>query len=334
MRVKVSYIVNMFQLSMRRILPIFFLLLIVMFVNSCHQHSSLCRRIGILVPVEHVSMEEVVQGFSETLHQLYSQPVEIEIMNAKNDLDLQRNLIQKMRDEKFILLVPIGSSATQMAQAIVKEQPIIGLGATLSKQEQQKLHPCNITVVDDEIPPQDLLAFIHAAYPQLKRMTLIHSASDRVFEEVEQIIARGKQYGIEVLHVMAATQPEVSSAATLLSPQTQAIFVLKDHLIVSGISDLVKVAEQRHIPLITSDQGSVQEGATFALGVHERDIGVEGAHLAAQVLAGKPICSLPIKKMKKIIVFVNHDTVRKSAQNRQAILDAAKKSGYQVEFIE
>ena len=93
------------------------------------------------------------------------------------------------------------------------------------------------------------------------------------------------------------------------------------------------MAAARHIPLITSDEGSVENGAGFALGVRERQIGVEGAQLAVQVLNGKNACDLPIVEVKKLSVFINQDALNQSMQKIAPIVDAAKKLQYNVEMI-
>ena len=105
-------------------------------------------------------------------------------------------------------------------------------------------------------------------------------------------------------------------------------------MIVSGNSTLATVAANKHLPFITSDQGSVQGGAAIALGVHEREIGVQGALLTAQILQGKAACDLPIISMENLTIFVNASAVEKEGISMQVINAAAKKSHYPVENLQ
>lgn len=301
---------------------------------ACHDNQSARIKIGIVVPLEHTAMKEIVAGFSDTLTTLYHQPVEIKVANAQSDNNLQRAIIQQMHDENYTLVAPIGTGATEMSLAMIHQQPIVSLAADISEHDRQQRHPCNIAIVDDEISPAQSIAFIHAVYPGIKNIALVHSTADKVFPEVKETIAAGKKYGIVITPVMAATLPDLTSAAQSLSSQTQAIFVLKDSLIVSGISTLAKVAQEHHIPLITSDQGSVQDGAGFALGVHEREIGVEGAKLAVAILQGKSACTLPIAKMKNLTVFINEAALKQESQPEATVIAAAKKSSYATEITD
>jgi putative tryptophan/tyrosine transport system substrate-binding protein len=289
-------------------------------------------KIGIVIPLEHPAMHEIVNGFETTLQKQYGKPIDFKVENAQHDSNLERAIIAQMRDTGYTMIVPIGVAATEMSVSMVKQQPIVSLASDFSDADRKKLNPCNITAVHDEISPAQELKFIRAVYPQLKNIVLVHSADDKVFPQVKETQAAAEQYGFNFKHVMVQTLPDMYSVAQSIPADTQAIFVLKDNLIVSGIDTLAKLAAQRHIPLITSDQGSVQTGAGFALGVHEKQIGIEGGKLAAQVLAGKNICSLPIVDMTNLSVFVNQKALLASGQNLDPINAAAKQLHYTVEL--
>jgi len=290
--------------------------------------------IGIIEPLEHKAMNEIVAGFTDTLSKLYAKPVAIKVENAQSDANLERAIVQQMRDANYTFVVPIGVDATQMTMAMSPKQSIVSLASDVSANDRNKLHPCHVAVVHDEISSDQIMQFIHTVYPTMKHVTLIHSSANKVFPEVEEAISAGKKYGIVVDHKMVANLPELYGVSQSLPVDTQGIFVLKDSLIVSGVATLQKMAANKHIPLITSDQGSVQDGAGFAVGVHERQIGVEGAKLVAAVLNGQSICSLPIVSMKNLTVFVNKNSLQKEGQTFSAIENAAQKLQYKIEVVD
>jgi putative ABC transport system substrate-binding protein len=308
---------------------IFILLIFLAILPGCRPAPAGSVTIGIIEPLEHKAMTEIVAGFSDTLTSIYHKPVIIKIENAQNDPNLQRAIIQKMRAANYAMIIPIGVAATQMTLSMAHEKPVVSLASDLSQTDRVAFPPCHAAIVHDEIPVQQLLAFIHAAYPTLTHLTLIHSAADKVFPQVKAAIAAGKKYGITVTDMMVATLPELYSVMQSIPSNTQGIFILKDNLIVSGIGTLAKTAALKHIPLITSDQGSVQDGAGFALGVHEREIGVAGAKLAAAVLNGQSICDLHIVEMDKLTVFINASAL----PDQTAVLNAAKQLNYQTEIV-
>lgn len=303
------------------------LLLFCSLLSGCHSSANE-KKIGIIVPLEHKAMNEIVSGFTETLNKKYSHPIKIKIANALGDLNLQRAIIAQMKNEHYDLIIPIGTVTTQMSAAIIKHQPIVSLAAIYSQKEREQRKACNLAIVHDEISTERILEFIHDVYPKLSHLVLVHSSSDKIFPEVAIAKQIGKKMGIEVKAMMVPTLNELYNISKAIPDNTEAILVLKDHLIVSGINTLQMLTEKRHIPLITSDQGSVESGASFSLSVHERDIGVEGAELALSILSGKKACDLPIVEMTKLVVFINQSVLLKENQS----LDPIKKSAYKYHY--
>lgn len=318
---------------MKRLTTLILTTLCIIIISGCKPQQSSSITIGIIEPLEHAAINEIVKGFSESLQKIYHKPVIIKVENAQNDLNLERAIIQKMIDANYTMIVPIGTGATQMSLAMTRNQPVISLASDLSEQDRKKLKKCHATAVQDEISPTQLVTFIHTVYPRLTQLTLIHSSAEKIFPDVEKTIVAGKVNGITIHPIMVSSLPELYSAANALPSQTQGIFILKDNLIASGINTLTNIASKKHIPLITSDQGSVQSGAGFALGVYEKEIGIEGAKLASAVLEGKLICDLPIVDMKKLTVFVNQKALQQEGQEIKPILETAKQFAYTIKLI-
>lgn len=308
-------------------------LLIVCILVACHSNSD-AKKIGIIVPLEHKAMDEIVAGFTETLSNEMKIPLQFKVQNAQGDMNIERAIIQQMNNSQYDMVVPIGITATQMSLATIHHQPIIGLAAHFTEKERKEVKPCNITAVHDEIPLTKSLAFLHRAYPNLTQLTLVHSAEDKVFRQVDEARASGISLGITVKPLMVPTLNELYSIAKAIPANSQGIFVLKDHTIASGIATLAMVAKDRHLPLMTSDQDSVLVGAGFSLGVPEREIGVLGAKLAKAVLDGQPVCSIPIVDMPNIRVFINQKMLTDEGQSQAPIIKAAKESGYPIEFVD
>jgi putative ABC transport system substrate-binding protein len=262
--------------------------------------------------------------------QSYEKPITLKVDNAQNDIHLERAILQKMRDQKYALIIPIGLDATQMALSVAPQQPILSLASNLSEADRRKLKSCHVAVVHDEIPPLKLIQFIHAIYPKLTQLTLIHSTANKVLSQVAETIAVAKKNHIEIHPLMISALPELYNVTHTLSSKTEGIVVLKDHLIVSEIETLAKAAAKKHIPLITSDESSVKAGAGFALGVQEQDIGAAGAKLAAAILRGQSPCELPIVEMTDLTVFVNKTALIAEKQNLAEIALIANDFNYQV----
>lgn len=300
---------------------------------SCEQKKSDNITIGIIEPLEHTAMTEIVSGFTQTLKKIYPQTIIIKVANAQNDANLQRAIIQKMHDNQYDIVIPIGVGATQMSLSMIHNLPIVGLASNIEETDRKKMLNCNVAIVHDEISANESLAFIHAIYPKLKQLALIHSTADKVIPEAKETIKAAKKYGITVKAIMVSSLPELTSNGQSISPDTQGLFILKDSMIVSGISTLAKIAKEHHIPLITSDEGSVVNGAALSLGVKEREIGKQGALLVADILNGKKPCDLPIVQMKNLTVFINSHAAFEENMDISSVKKIAEKFNYKIETV-
>ena len=261
--------------------------------------------VGIVAPVAIPAMTEIINGFKQELKSLYHGQIHFIVANAQGDINIQRSILQQFKAKQVDLVVPVGTATAQMANALNTSQPIVALAAEFTSAKRAHFRNKNITNILDEVDVGKQLKFIHTAFPKLKKMTLIYSPNDHIFPQVKEAKKLAKQYGIAIQALMIQGLPQLYTVSKQIAPDSQAIFILKDELVVSGINTLVKQAAQRKLLLIASDDGSVKSGADFAVGVSERLIGVGGAKLAAEVLNGKPVADIPVKVMTRYHVYVS-----------------------------
>ncbi|MCP4476305.1 MAG: hypothetical protein GY821_17455 [Gammaproteobacteria bacterium] len=286
--------------------------------------------IGIVVPVQIEAMKEIVAGFTSTLRQKYPGKVTFLVQNAQGDINLQRTIIQQLKQRHVNVIVPIGTTVTEMTINMVKHTPIVALAAVYSDKERLAQRPRNTTNVSDEIIPAKQFAFMQQALPKIHKITLVHSSDPHAFSDAKEAEKAAKQYGLTIQNLMVQQLPDLYTIGKRVDKDSQAIFVLKDEMIVSGIRTLAHDAAQRHIPLIASDDGSVQKGAALAIGVEESQIGIDGAKLTLQVLNGKPVSQIPVKMMDHYKLFINAQAAKRQGVNVVALKKAATSAGYPV----
>lgn len=283
--------------------------------------SSLC--IGILSPMDHPAMQQIINGFKEQFIKLYKKPVTFNVQCAQGDPTLMRAIIQSFVSQGMSIIAPIGKRATQMCMSMVTNQPVVSLAADLSEQERLSYPSCSLTGVCDEISRPLQVEMIKNIIPGIKKFTIIcSSTSEKDFPAISEIINEASRHGITVQKCMIQTMNEIYTISKIIDPDSQAIFVLKDHLVISGISTLVQEAKKRVIPVITSDNGSVENGATIALGVQDQETGKFGANLAIKIIRHEvDIKSTPVEKINNLAVFIS----KNAKTSKPAIFEMAKK---------
>ncbi|MBS0655833.1 MAG: hypothetical protein JSR46_08660, partial [Verrucomicrobia bacterium] len=228
------------------------------------------------------------------------------------------------------IFVPIGTAATQMTLQVVKKGCVVALAAKLPDDIQKQSNIVPTTAVLDELSQETQLEFLKGLLPQLKKFTMVYSGSEKVFDEIETIKEGAKKSSIALQPLMAQNMTELAVCASRIDKSSECIFVLKDHLIVSGIHLLIQQAEKLHIPLITSDEGSVREGAAIALGVTEKQIGSQGAKLAYEILKGMNPKEIPIDSVDTVTIFVNEGACAKQHITQAMIDKVSGQFGYTI----
>ncbi|MEM9242714.1 MAG: ABC transporter substrate binding protein [Pseudomonadota bacterium] len=314
---------------MRRLYSLLILFSLLPILMGCHQSTSdRSIRVAVVLPMELPSMDQVVAGFETQLKKAYPGNVDIIVKNARNNPQRLKSLVAQFNQSDIDVIVPIGLSASRLAVDAIQQKPIIAIAA--SDAQLSAGNHKNLVILQDMPSPQKQLQFIHAALPTLKYLTLIHSDDPFIIDQVQQLNSIAGQYGITIENLAVKNRSDIYRRVHSLNPHTQAMYMLQDPVVMGGISPLVKQAEAQYIPLIASDNGSVQNGAAFALGVKQYDVGIAAANLLLEVLnkQAKPAKSTQV--MENYTVFVNSAATAHQGFTVDQLEKAAKALAYPI----
>ncbi len=285
-------------------------------------------KIGLVVPVQNVALDDIVDGFkSELSARLGKRAHEIHVQNAIGDINLQRSAINQFVNQKVDLLVPVGKGASLMALNLApREQNVLFLAALIPPQSETAVQKPGLMGVIDEIPITLQLDFMRAAVRDLKKLTVVYVAGDKIFDDVKELKEKALSVGINVQQLMVHNLAELYTVSSQIDHDSQAIFTLKDVMVASGINALVQQANSLKIPLITSDEGTIRSGGAFAVGVTEADIGRQGARIAGSFFDKENVD--PIQYLNTISVFVN----RSSCTAQGVDVDLVKKAASELKL--
>lgn len=288
------------------------------------------KRAAVIVPMEHEALRSIVRGLQEGLQEKMGEGFELKVMNAQGDMNIQRAIILQLVQEEYDVLIPIGTTASQMTLNLAPEKQIVCLAADPKLLSAHKTK--HATLLDDRVSVGSVLAVMHETQPMIKKMTLIYSASEKVAKEVPEVVEEAHKLGIHVQKLMVQTLAELYTASASIDQDCDAIFVLKDHLIVSGIQTIIQQAEKMHIPVITSDEGSVLSGGAFALGVQESRIGAQGAQMVYLILQGTAPELIPCQSLEgSHPLFINRQACERQGVDAEKLIEFAQDNG--VEYV-
>jgi len=291
-------------------------------------------KIGVIVPMQHTAMEEIVAGLEETVKPHLSQTDEIIVKNANGDQILQQQIIQQMLKSDVDYFLPIGTSTSLMTLSIVKSKPVICIAAMITQEDYKKLNGGRVGVINDEIEVSHLLRFIKDHITGVKRLGLIYSNSEKIFPEIKQAQDFCQKNGLSLVLRKVDSISEVYQFSQRLFPEVDAVVVLKDHAVVSAIAGLATLAKKHKKLLISMDDGSVKNGAHFALGVREKDIGIAAAKNLIAALKGDKESAFKMTSLHDLSIFYNQASMlEQTVFSSDQLKEATKTKGYSFDCV-
>jgi putative ABC transport system substrate-binding protein len=287
-------------------------------------------KIGLVVPIEHQALKDISEGFKEEIgRQFKNTPYDLDILNAQGDKSLLKSIIDKLQRQNYDVVAAIGTEATLMAATVIKTKSLVGLDVTGEVNQQQK----NITgILESKVAP--CFEFLKLSLPDLKKVTVIYSASEKISKQIEDLIKIASEHQIELQPLMVQGLVDLYSISKFIDPRSNVIFILKDNVIVSGIPTLAKTAQDLKIPLFTCDEGSVISGAATGLGNKEKDIGVKGGEITGEILIRKKTpADIPLEPLQKFVVFLNLNAAQSQGLNVSHLKKAAQEKNYPIELV-
>ncbi len=304
---------------MKPVIYIFFFLLLTLV--SCTKQDDNKIAIAILTPVTHPSLEQIEKGFKETLEMQHPGLYRFVTYNAQGNKTLMRSEIEEIAQKNYALVFTLGTSASQMTAEVFskkgKQTPIVftcvndPVGFQIVSSEQSP--GGNITGIKEMLHFNDELSALLEYKPSIRHVVLVYNPAEPGLQkdqkEVEQIL---NQRGISLETVETFQTNEILAKVSPFMPQADALIVLKDNTVVSGLDTLVKLCNRYHIPLMASDLDSPNRGAAFGYGVYEIDFGIEGARKALQILAdGIHPGAIPVTPVSEFTLRINAEAAKR-----------------------
>ncbi|NRB11361.1 MAG: hypothetical protein HRU35_07120 [Rickettsiaceae bacterium] len=283
------------------------------------------KTIGVIVPLQHNAMNEIVAGIHEILDPILSSEDKIIVKNANGDPNLQRQIIQQMLDNGVDYFMPISTSTALMTISIVKTKPIIAVAAEFDHASLKKSNQNRISIINDHVQVNNLLQIIKNYTPEIKKVGFIYSNSEKTFPEIESAKEFCKKNNLEIALRKVDNIAEIYQSSQSIISEVDAVILLKDSMVVSGITGIAKLAKKYRKPLITMDNGSVMGGAHFAVGVPEEYIGIISAKALIAAINGNNKEAFRVITMEDFSIFYNTSSIKDqdvvSVQDLQKIAD-------------
>nr|WP_245680469.1 ABC transporter substrate-binding protein [Bacillus marinisedimentorum] len=273
--------------------------------------------VGVTQIVEHPSLDAAFEGFKAALEEAglkEGEQVEYDVQIAQGDQNNSQTIANNFKSDGVDLIFANSTPSAQSALNATKNIPIVftsvtdPVGASLVPSMDEA--GANITGTTDTHPDAipSTVKFINEETDAAKVGMIYNAGEQNSVAQVEIVKEAMAGTDLEVVEATVSTSAEVKQAAESLVGRADVFYIITDNTVVSALESVIKVAEDKDIPLFVGELDSVERGGMAAYGFDYYDIGFEAGQMAAQVLQGeKDISELPPQYPQNLKLEINEE---------------------------
>lgn len=252
-------------------------------------------KIAILTPMTHPSLEQIEKGFVDTMEKNCRQKFTVKTYNALGNKTLMRSEAEEIALGDYDLVFTIATQASRTMKEVFEKKklstPIVFTAVEFPLEMDLVVSEASsgnqLTGVKETT---DFAKELEILKNNVKTVLLVYDPSSASLtsnkEEIETILT---SMGIKLKTVEIFKTNEILLKTASFIEEADAVLVIKDNTVISGLDVLVKLCDQKGKLLIASDLDSAERGVPYAYGVSELIYGEEAAKKALLILDEKKL---------------------------------------------
>jgi putative ABC transport system substrate-binding protein len=312
------------MIMLKKLCPILILILIItVAISFAQEKKAKMIKIGVTQIVSHPALDGDAKGFEKALADAGFKEganVTYDRQNAQGDMANAQTIAQKFLDAKVDMVHSIATPTSQAVVKTIKNIPVVFSSVTdpVDAGLVPKTSPAgtksgtNVTGVSDRWPVHLQFQMYTKFIPKAKKWGTIYNAGDaNSVVHIKEMKESAKKLGLELIEATISTSAETMQAAQSLAGKgVQAINITSDNTAVSAFEAIVKVCNEKKIPLFAGDVDSVPRGAIAAYGLDYFLIGESAGKKAVQILKGKKPGEIPWGPAEKFSLVVSEKAAK------------------------
>ncbi len=288
-------------------------------------------KIGVLQYADHPSLDNCREGFKQGLD---SEGVKYELtaQSAKGDDATNTQIAQQFISQGMDLVCGVATPSAQACYnaAFEAKVPVIfnavsdPVAAKLAVSETEAMD--GITGVSDMLPVDEQLKLIREMLPDAKKIGILYTTSEaNSVSTIESYKEKVGEYGFELVEKGITNAAEIPQAVDLLVSEVDCISNMTDNTVVANLPVLIEKATAKNIPVFGSEEEQVGNGCIASAGIDYIELGRKAGVMAAKVLKGTDIKTIPYETMTESKITINTDAAEKIGVTiPQSITDRAE----------
>lgn len=292
------------------------------------------KTVAITAIVEHPSLDAVRKGAIEALAQegyKEGQNLTVNFQSAQGNMGTAGQIAKQFAADNPDAIIAIATPSAQAVVSATTTVPVVFSAVTEPVEAKlvSKLDGSgtNVTGASDVLPLEPQVVLIKELLPNVKNIGFVYSPGEvNSTVTLKNLKAVAQTQGVTIVEAPAQKSSDIAMAAQSLAGKVDMIYTSTDNNVVNAYEALAKVAKEGKIPLVSSDPGVIERGASVVLGVNYHQLGVETGKITARIFKGEKAGDIPVYSASELDLIVN----KKNASEQgltvpQSILDKAQK---------
>ncbi len=308
----------------RRLFPLLIPCLVLTVENSSAQESKTKKiiRIGVTQTVSYPDFDADAKGFEKALAEAgFKEGIHViyDRQNAQGDINNIQAIAQKFLSTKVDLVHSIATPSSQGVVKIVKNIPIVFSSVTdpVGSELIPKTSPpgtktgTNVTGISDRWPVLIQFEMYTKFFPKAKKWGTIYNAGDpKSILYIKEMREAAKKLGVELIEATISSSAETLQTVQSLAGRAQALHITFDYIAIASFDTIVKICNEKKIPLFGGDLKCVSRGAMAAYGWDYFQIGHSAGRKAVQILKGEKPGEIPWELGERLLLMINERAAR------------------------
>ena len=262
-------------------------------------------KIGLTQYAPHPSLDNIREGFIQGLKEAgfeEGKNIELDITNADGKGENTAMIAQNYVAKKYDLITAIATPSAMAAQAAADGKNIPVLFSAVSDPVSAKLVESlevtnrGATGTCDALPLEKQMQLIRALLPEAKKIGILYTTNEvNSLSHLESFKALAPKYSFEIVAIGVNSPSDIPLAIDSLLTQVDCVNNFTDNNVVNNLAILIEKANEKKIPVFGSEEEQVRNGCIASESIDYVELGRETAKIAADILNGKPVDTIPVK---------------------------------------
>jgi putative ABC transport system substrate-binding protein len=277
------------------------------------------RTIGILAQELQPGLLEAFRDELQKIGYVDGVNIKIEVRDASGQNDRLPVLAEELLATKVEVIVAVNTPAAKAVKKATQTVPVVmmrvadpvksGLVASLARPGG---NVTGLSFMPDALGPKGV-ELLHQILPKITRMAALYRGDNPgAVVIVDEVIRKAEPMGLTFVRtpVQSGSQDIHRAFDLVESAGAQALFVMDDGAITAERQEILQLAAQRRIPVVSIYKDFAESGGLVAYGPKLDIVYRRAAHFADKLLRGERADDLPIEQPAIFDVVVNLRTAK------------------------